>query len=120
MENKKMNNLLFPLTTSVLTEKISHETAQFRPADLLVSFLYFAAVLALIYLALTLVSKLGKKDQNADSPSNPIAPEKNGETDKLNSPEKKGETDKLNTPEKSGETNNSNAPKKEKGGSDGE
>lgn len=65
MKNLFLTRLI--LSTSVLTEKTAHETSELRPSDILVSFLYFAAVLALIYLVLTLVSKIGKKDTNTDN-----------------------------------------------------
>lgn len=148
-----MENLFFTqliLSTAELTEKTSHETAQLRPTDILVSILYFAAALALIYLVLVLVSKAGKKDYNklhsdncgdekeingengscssaaeetTETSSCLSAAEKNTETGtRLSGTPKNAEIDtRLNAPKENAEASKAEAPKNdEKGGLGGE
>ena len=109
MKNLFLTHLI--LSASVLTEKTAHVTSELRPSDILVSFLYFVAVLALIYLVLTLVSKIGKKDTNTDN----VRQRDNrlDETEKTKEKEMNAESDAQSSPtEKSENTGKTSAPQK--------
>ena len=76
MKNSFFTHLF--LSAAEVAEETVHETAQLQFSDVLVSFLYFAAVLALIYLVLVLVSKAGEK-KRAKRPSDDNEGEENDE-----------------------------------------
>ena len=94
--------------------EVSHQTAEMRPTDIIVSALYFIIVLLLIYAILALVSRWGKKhpeektdndkEENAEAEAQPSAPkteEAKGEA-RLSAPKTEGEKEKAHSgaPEK--------------------
>ena len=90
-----------------LLSEVSHQTAEMRPTDILVSALYFIVVLLLIYGILTLVSRWGKKhpeekndkekEENAEKEAQPSAPTEEKEEIRLSAPKTEEEKEKAHS-----------------------
>lgn len=83
--------IAFLLSCTAFAENITKETVSTQLAEILMSTLYFIGALALIYLILMLVSKLGKKhpdEKNSDSEDGSVSKENTEDKAEESDPQK--------------------------------